>query len=243
VSEDDKWGLSVCVPLHSWLLLLLLCGLGNKGAWALLSKVTSPQTSGSCPLVQHSSVTSRLAISTSVVPWRCTWKENNSDVLIRWKETNQTIWLYNTASYFSRDLTVSNLDWHTDYPDRDFRGSIPVSPPEIRDITLKQAMTTSSYIPSNSSFINNPAVWRCIVLSYPCNRPWRPIWLWDVETPTFSRKSAHWCGWSCNRPWRPTGFWDVEASTFCLENRLTDGDEVVAFYPPGRFLVLISIKG
>jgi hypothetical protein len=23
--------------------------------------------------------------------------------------------------------------------------------------------------------------------SYPCNRPWRPIGLWDVEVPTFSR--------------------------------------------------------
>jgi hypothetical protein len=27
--------------------------------------------------------------------------------------------------------------------------------------------------------------------SYPCNRPWRPIGLWEVETPTFSRHSAH----------------------------------------------------
>jgi hypothetical protein len=24
-----------------------------------------------------------------------------------------------------------------------------------------------------------------------CNRPWRPIGLWDVEAPTFSRQSAH----------------------------------------------------
>jgi hypothetical protein len=27
--------------------------------------------------------------------------------------------------------------------------------------------------------------------SYPCNRPLRPIVLWDVEAPIFSRKSAH----------------------------------------------------
>jgi hypothetical protein len=27
--------------------------------------------------------------------------------------------------------------------------------------------------------------------SYPSNRPWRPIWLWDVEGPTLSRQSAH----------------------------------------------------
>jgi hypothetical protein len=27
--------------------------------------------------------------------------------------------------------------------------------------------------------------------SYPCNRPWRPIGLWDVKNPTLSRQSAH----------------------------------------------------
>jgi hypothetical protein len=27
-------------------------------------------------------------------------------------------------------------------------------------------------------------------LSYPCNRPWRPIGLWDVEGLTLSRQSA-----------------------------------------------------
>jgi hypothetical protein len=26
--------------------------------------------------------------------------------------------------------------------------------------------------------------------SYPCNRPWRPIGLWEVKAPTFSRQSA-----------------------------------------------------
>jgi hypothetical protein len=32
--------------------------------------------------------------------------------------------------------------------------------------------------------------------SYPCNRLWRPIGLWHVEAPIFSRQSAHrwrWC--------------------------------------------------
>jgi hypothetical protein len=45
--------------------------------------------------------------------------------------------------------------------------------------------------------------------SCPCNRLWRPIELWDVETPTFSRQSAHRWRWGC----------------------------------PGRFLVLISVRG
>jgi hypothetical protein len=32
----------------------------------------------------------------------------------------------------------------------------------------------------------------CKRYSYRCNRPWRPIELWDVDAPTFSRQSAHW---------------------------------------------------
>jgi hypothetical protein len=54
----------------------------------------------------------------------------------------------------------------------------------------------------------------------------------------------------CNRPWRPMGVWDVEAPTFFLDNRLTDGGKVVSLKllppftsPPGRFLVLISVRG
>jgi hypothetical protein len=33
----------------------------------------------------------------------------------------------------------------------------------------------------------------------------------------------------CNKPWKPVGLLDVEASTFCLGNWLTDGVEVVSF--------------
>jgi hypothetical protein len=31
----------------------------------------------------------------------------------------------------------------------------------------------------------------------------------------------------CSRPRRPVGLWDVEAPTFSLDNRLTEGGEVV----------------
>jgi hypothetical protein len=57
--------------------------------------------------------------------------------------------------------------------------------------------------------------------------------------------------WSypCNRPWGLTGLWD-EAPTFSLDNRLTDGGKVASLtrrppFPPdpGRFLVLISVRG
>jgi hypothetical protein len=55
--------------------------------------------------------------------------------------------------------------------------------------------------------------------SYPCNKPWRPIGLWDVEVPTFPRQSAH--RWrSGYQPYAPAGL-----------------------YPPGRFMVLIYVRG
>jgi hypothetical protein len=50
--------------------------------------------------------------------------------------------------------------------------------------------------------------------SSPYNRPWRPISLWDVDAPTFPRKS----------PYR----WQWGSATR---------------YPPGRFLVLTSVRG
>jgi hypothetical protein len=54
--------------------------------------------------------------------------------------------------------------------------------------------------------------------SYPCSRLWRPIGLWGVKGPTFSRQSTHRWRWG-GRPYAPA-----------------------AIYPPGRFLVLISAK-
>jgi hypothetical protein len=55
--------------------------------------------------------------------------------------------------------------------------------------------------------------------SCPCNGPWSPIGLWDVEAPTFPRQSVYRWRWGC-QPHAPADF-----------------------YPPGRFLVLISVWG
>jgi hypothetical protein len=54
---------------------------------------------------------------------------------------------------------------------------------------------------------------------YPCNRPRKPIYLWNIEPPTFPRKSAHRWWW---------GFWALR---------------VFRPLPPGRFIVLISVRG
>jgi hypothetical protein len=42
--------------------------------------------------------------------------------------------------------------------------------------------------------------------SSSCNRPWRPIGLWDVEAPTFSRQSAHRWQWGC-QPYAPAALY------------------------------------
>jgi hypothetical protein len=66
-------------------------------------------------------------------------------------------------------------------------------------------------------------IWYCIKCkkdSHSCNRPWRPIGLWDVESPTFPIKSAHRWRWG-HQPYAPIG----------------------RPLLPGRFLVLTSIRG
>jgi hypothetical protein len=63
-----------------------------------------------------------------------------------------------------------------------------------------------------------PVQWKIyLYLTYPCKKLWRPKGLWDVEVPTFSRQSAH--RWWCQ--------------TY----------EQTPIYSPGRFLVLISLRG
>jgi hypothetical protein len=54
--------------------------------------------------------------------------------------------------------------------------------------------------------------------SYTCNRPWRPVGLWDIEDPIFCIQSAHGRRWGC-QPYAPGAPLPVE-----------------------RFLVLISLR-
>jgi hypothetical protein len=56
--------------------------------------------------------------------------------------------------------------------------------------------------------------------SYPSNRSWSPIGLWDVEAPTFSSQSAHRWRWS--------------RQPYALAGRSS---------PLGRFVALISVRG
>jgi hypothetical protein len=92
----------------------------------------------------------------------------------------------------------------------------------------------------------------CKKQSYSCNMPCRPIGLWDIETPTFSRQSAHLWRWGCqpyapnypcNRPCRPIGLWEVEAPAFSRNSahRLRWGCR--PYVPAGRPLPPRNIPG
>jgi hypothetical protein len=56
--------------------------------------------------------------------------------------------------------------------------------------------------------------------SYPCNRPWGPIGLWDVEVPTFSGQSAHRWRWGC-KPYAPATLYPQEYPGTPLCQRLS----------------------
>jgi hypothetical protein len=46
--------------------------------------------------------------------------------------------------------------------------------------------------------------------SYPCNRPWRPIRLWDAEASIFYRQSAYRWQWGC-QPYAPALLYSTDA--------------------------------
>jgi hypothetical protein len=60
--------------------------------------------------------------------------------------------------------------------------------------------------------------------SYPCDKPWRPIGLWDVEAPTFSRQSTLRWRWGC-QPYAPAVLYRQEDSwcSFLFEAESTPG--------------------
>jgi hypothetical protein len=61
---------------------------------------------------------------------------------------------------------------------------------------------THFILPFTTHMVTVEVFWILFRYSYSCNRPWRPISLWDVEAPTFSRQSPHRWRWGC-QPYSP----------------------------------------
>jgi hypothetical protein len=62
----------------------------------------------------------------------------------------------------------------------------------------------------------------CLLLSPP------RVCTFFIYIQKLQHSSSVFLNYPCNRPWRSVGLWDVEAPIFCLDNRLTDGGEVVS---------------
>jgi hypothetical protein len=64
--------------------------------------------------------------------------------------------------------------------------------------------------------------------SYPCNRPRRPMGLWDIEAPTFSRQSVHRWRWGC-QPYALDVLYQQEDSWYsCLWETESTQDNIAA---------------
>jgi hypothetical protein len=85
------------------------------------------------------------------------------------------------------------------------------------------------YLIHHKLFIAFVALWLLskLYLLLEFQEHWFP--LWDRNKQIFLSLSFSSCKtYPCNRAWRPIGLWDVEAPTFSLESRLTDDGEVVS---------------
>jgi hypothetical protein len=81
---------------------------------------------------------------------------------------------------------------------------------------LSNRLTTWHHIPqplASEPQVSLIILQKLIFHSYPCNRPWRPTGLWEVEGPTLSRQSVHRWRWGC-QPYAPATLYPQEDSWY-----------------------------
>jgi hypothetical protein len=61
--------------------------------------------------------------------------------------------------------------------------------------------------------------------SYRCNRPWRPLGLWDVEAPTSARQSAHRRRWCC-QPHAPAARYPSPTQVYSWYSFLLEAESI-----------------
>jgi hypothetical protein len=127
--------------------------------------------------------------------------------------------------------------------------SWPYLVPRFRDSPNLEGQVTVFIYPRNRVVQLYPRHW--VPFSSPTTTRRATV---EVFEPTSMRGNSPPAGnlgirlYPCNRPWGPVGLWDVEVPIFSLDTRLTDGVRLSALIadrplPPGRFLVLISVRG
>jgi hypothetical protein len=107
-----------------------------------------------------------------------------------------------------RHWVLLGLSLHFKVPPPKGQDSNPIWPVALTSNSLLRLMTEfavqhtiifpaiyNSSSPYHQSLYNSDINKKLKKWSYPCTRPWRPIWLWEVEDPTLSRQSSYTSRW------------------------------------------------
>jgi hypothetical protein len=84
---------------------------------------------------------------------------------------------------------------------------------EVTAMPNRSVLTCIKCIYGYNSVSDNKAMGKNKRENYACNKPWRPIGMWGVEAPTFSRQSAHRWRWGC-QPYAPAALYPQEDSWY-----------------------------
>jgi hypothetical protein len=108
-----------------------------------------------------------------------TWLSSYKSNIIAYPQPVKSTQHLHTPCFYTRQITPSDF----------FTRSSRI------EIQTKHSFCIRATCPANLRYTiirwNSQLVKLFRVLNYPRNRPWRPIGLWDVEDPTFSRQSIH----------------------------------------------------
>jgi hypothetical protein len=99
------------------------------------------------------------------------------------------------------------------------------------DITTDPLLWTERKSNTNKFSVGIACIFERYKQSYPSNRLWRPIGLWDVEAPTFFRQSSDKWRLGC-QPYPPSKLYPHEDSwySFPLEADSTPGPSIPLFF-------------
>jgi hypothetical protein len=149
-------------------------------------------------------------------------EEKTRNISVKWR----TDW-GKTTKYISHESGVS-AEIRTEAPPEYVSTALPLRQPAQHERTAKSIIQNICGVSTEYTRTRN--VWKVTILVivsrqsqckryiYPWNKPWKPIELWEVEAPTFSRQSAHRWRWGC-QPYAPAALYPQKDSwySFLLE--------------------------